>query len=171
MSKISPEMDRIRAAVKKAGIAVVLGYSERDGASLYIAQSFIDTTGEILHHRRKIKPTHVERSLWGDAQAESLKSVVDTPFGKLGALNCWEHLQPLLRYYEYSQGVQIHVASWPPMFPDPENMKWPYHETVKNTAPSISRLANRDDRLRPVYALANFWRSRVKPLYLLLHKS
>ncbi|TLD27545.1 putative nitrilase [Venturia nashicola] len=60
-------MDRIRAAVKKAGIVVVLGYSERDGTSLYIAQSFIDTTGEILHHRRKIKPTHVERSIWGDA--------------------------------------------------------------------------------------------------------
>ncbi|KAE9963776.1 hypothetical protein EG328_011068 [Venturia inaequalis] len=131
MSKISPEMDRIRAATKKAGIAVVLGYSERDGASLYIGQSFIGTTGEILHHRRKIKPTHVERSIWGDAQAESLKSVVDTPFGKVGGLNCWEHLQPLLRYYEYSQGVQIHVAGWPPMFPDPEDMKWPYHETAE----------------------------------------
>ncbi|TID17861.1 putative nitrilase [Venturia nashicola] len=63
-------MDRIRAAVKKAGIVVVLGYSERDGTSLYIAQSFIDTTGEILHHRRKIKPTHVERSIWGDARKD-----------------------------------------------------------------------------------------------------
>jgi nitrilase len=131
LSKISPEMDRIRSAVKKAGIFVVLGYSERDGASLYIAQSFIDTHGEIIHHRRKIKPTHVERSIWGDGQADSLKSVVDTPFGKVGALNCWEHLQPLLRYYEYTQGVQIHVAAWPPMFPDPKakGIKWPYHET------------------------------------------
>jgi nitrilase len=129
MSKQSPEMGRIRAAVKKASIVVVLGYSERDGASLYIAQSFIGTSGEIIHHRRKIKPTHVERSIWGDGQADSLKCVVDTPFGKVGGLNCWEHLQPLLRYYEYSQGVQIHVAGWPPMFPDPEGMKWPYHET------------------------------------------
>jgi len=131
MAKISGEMDRIRAAVKEASVFVVLGYSEREGASLYIAQSFIDTAGDIIHHRRKIKPTHVERSIWGDGQADSLKSVVDTPFGKVGALNCWEHLQPLLRYYEYSQGVQIHVAGWPPMFPDPkpEGMKWPYHET------------------------------------------
>lgn len=157
LSKVSPEMDRIRAAVKKAGIVVVLGFSERDGASLYIAQSFIDTTGEILHHRRKIKPTHVERSIWGDAQAESLKSVVDTPFGKVGGLNCWEHLQPLLRYYEYSQGVQIHVAGWPPMFPDPDpkEMKWAYHETVSHTALSISYLTNCDDRLRLVNAQAN----------------
>jgi nitrilase len=131
MGKLSPEMGRIREAVKEAGIFVVLGYSEREGASLYIAQSFIDTNGEIVHHRRKIKPTHVERSIWGDGQADSLKSVVDTPFGKVGGLNCWEHLQPLLRYYEYSQGVQIHVAGWPLMFPDPDpkKIKWPYHET------------------------------------------
>jgi len=85
-------MDRIREAVKEAGIFVVLGYSERDGASLYIAQSFIDTSGEIVHHRRKIKPTHVERSIWGDGQADSLKCVVDTPFGKVGGLNCWVSL-------------------------------------------------------------------------------
>jgi nitrilase len=134
LARESPEMDEIRAAVKAAGIFVVLGYSERAGASLYIAQSFISTEGVIVHHRRKIKPTHVERSIWGDGQAESLKSVVDSPFGKIGGLNCWEHLQPLLRYYEYSQGVQIHVAAWPPMFPLPsqKDLKWPFHET--NTA-------------------------------------
>ena len=40
-------------------------------------------------------------------------SVVDTPFGKVGGLSCWEHIQLLLRYYEYSQGVEIHVAGSP----------------------------------------------------------
>jgi predicted amidohydrolase len=127
----SPEMKRIQEAVKDAGMFVVLGYSERDGASLYMGQSFISPDGEIVHHRRKIKPTHVERTLWGEGQAESLKTVVDTPFGKVGGLNCWEHLQPLLRYYEYAQGVQIHVASWPAEFcmPDPKELAWQYHET------------------------------------------
>jgi len=38
---------------------------------------------------------------------------VDSSFGKIGGLNCWEHTQTLLRYYEYAQGVDIHVASWP----------------------------------------------------------
>lgn len=38
MKKESPEMDKIKAAVKEAGIFVVLGYSERAGSSLYIAQ-------------------------------------------------------------------------------------------------------------------------------------
>ncbi|KAF9768031.1 hypothetical protein IL306_014715 [Fusarium sp. DS 682] len=131
MRRDSPQMKRIQQAVKKAGMFVVLGYSERDGASLYMGQSFINTDGEIIHHRRKIKPTHVERTIWGEGQAESLKVVVDSKFGKVGALNCWEHLQPLLRYNEYAQGVQIHIASWPPEFemPDPEKIAWLYHET------------------------------------------
>lgn len=34
----SPEMDRIRDAVREAGISVVLGYSERYNGSIYIAQ-------------------------------------------------------------------------------------------------------------------------------------
>lgn len=126
MPKDSPEMDSIRAAVKKAGIFIVLGYSERAGGSLYIAQSFIDATGTIVHHRRKIKPTHVERTIWGDGQAEALISVVPTPFGKVGGLNYWEHLQPLLRYYEYSQGMEIHVAGWPPFWDKPEGIPWPH---------------------------------------------
>ena len=35
-------------------------------------------------------------------------------------------MQPLLRYYEYSQGVQIHVAGWPPVF-DELPAPWPFH--------------------------------------------
>ncbi|KAJ9609937.1 hypothetical protein H2200_006266 [Cladophialophora chaetospira] len=126
LKRVSPEMDRIREAVKKAGIFVVLGYSERAGASVYIAQSFIDPTGQIVLHRRKIKPTGVERAIWGDGQADSLVNVFDSPqFGKIGGLNCWEHLQPLLRYHEYSQGVEIHVASWPYFCEDAEGV--PHH--------------------------------------------
>ncbi|KAA8643842.1 hypothetical protein EYZ11_005424 [Aspergillus tanneri] len=129
LSRDSPEMDAIRGVVKEAGIFIVLGYSERDGGSLYMAQSFINPDGDIVRHRRKVKPTHVERSIWGEGQAESLQTVVDSPFGRIGGLNCWEHLQPLLRFYEYSQGVQIHVASWPAEFPEPKGIKWPFHET------------------------------------------
>lgn len=128
----SPEMDAIRAAVREAGIFIVLGYSERDAGSIYMAQSFISPEGEIVHHRRKLKPTHVERSIWGDSQADSLKTVVDSPFGKIGGLNCWEHLQPLLRYYEYEQGVQIHVASWPAMFPMTKSVPWGFSYPISD---------------------------------------
>jgi nitrilase len=138
LSSNSPEMDAIKAAVKEAGILVVLGYSERDGGSLYMAQSTISPQGIIVSHRRKIKPTHVERTIWGEGQAESLKSVVDTPFGKVGALCCFEHYQPLLRYYQYSQGEQIHVAAWPPFFEAPKGSKWAFQGS-----PTASLLASR----------------------------
>ncbi|KAL7940364.1 nitrilase [Trichoderma barbatum] len=92
--KDSPEMAQIRAAAKKAGVFIVLGYPERAGDSLYISQSFIDPPGTIVLHRRKIKPTG----------ADSLVNLVDSPFGKIGGLNCWEHFQPLLRYHEYGWG-------------------------------------------------------------------
>lgn len=127
--KNSAEMDQIREAVKKAGIFIVLGYSERDGDSLYISQSFIDPTGTIVLHRRKIKPTGVERSVWGDG--DGLINVVDSPFGKIGGLNCWEHFQPLLRYHEYSQGVDIHVGGWPPFFHKPDNLPALYTTTAE----------------------------------------
>lgn len=38
LTRDSPEMDKIRKAVKAAGLFAVLGYSERDGGSIYIAQ-------------------------------------------------------------------------------------------------------------------------------------
>ncbi|RAH54478.1 nitrilase [Aspergillus piperis CBS 112811] len=116
LERDSEEMNRIRCAVKEAGIFCVLGYSERYQGSLYISQSFIDENGDIVHHRRKIKPTHVERGFWGEGQADSLKSVVKSSFGNIGGLNCWEHTQTLLRYYEYAQNVDIHIASWPLIF-------------------------------------------------------
>ncbi len=37
----------------------------------------------------------------------------DTPLGRIGALCCWEHLQPLSKYAMYAQNEQVHVASWP----------------------------------------------------------
>lgn len=141
--KDSPEMDRIRKAVKSAGIFAVVGYSERSGGSIYIAQSFIDPSGDIVLHRRKIKPTHVERSLWGDGQADSLTTVVPTQFGRVGGLNCWEHLQPLLRYYEYSQGVEIHIAGWPPFWNNKskDGPQLPYHTTAECEARACQFMA------------------------------
>ncbi|KAH7020462.1 carbon-nitrogen hydrolase [Ilyonectria destructans] len=133
----SDEMRRIQATVKAAGVFCVLGYSERYNGTLYIAQSFIDEDGVIVHHRRKIKPTHVERGYWGDGQGESLQVVVPSSFGNIGALNCWEHTQPLLRYYEYTQDPDIHVASWPGVW-TPNSSDWPHH-----ISPSCNQAFNR----------------------------
>lgn len=112
MTRDGAEMDRIAAAAADHGIHVALGFSERDGGSLYMAQAFIDDSGALLSVRRKLKPTHVERSVFGEGDGSDIQ-VHDTRLGRLGGLNCWEHFQPLTKYTMYSLGEQIHVAAWP----------------------------------------------------------
>ena len=87
----SEQMSHICAVAAKHKIAVVLGYSERDGNSLFLGQCYIDSDGVIKMHRRKIKPTHMERTVFGDGSGDSLLNVVDDPkVAKVGALCCWE---------------------------------------------------------------------------------
>lgn len=103
---------RIEKAARELGIAISLGFSERDGGSLYIAQALIGADGSTRTVRRKLKPTHVERTLFGEGDGSDIQ-VIDTEFGRFGALNCWEHLQPLAKYAMFAQGEQLHVAAWP----------------------------------------------------------
>ena len=39
--------------------------------------------------------------------------VVDTAVGRVGALACWEHYNPLARYALMAQGEEIHAAQFP----------------------------------------------------------
>lgn len=111
----SPEMEKVQACARQNGIAVSLGFSERSNNSLYIANVLIGPDGEIKVHRRKMKPTHMERTVFGDASGHCLQSVGQLPFGRVGSLACWEHLQPLLKYNTITQNEEIHVAVWPPL--------------------------------------------------------
>ena len=109
----SPQAEKICQAVKRAKLTAVLGLSERDGGSLYIAQWLIGPDGETIAKRRKLRPTHAERTVYGEGDGSDL-AVHDRPgIGRLGALCCWEHLQPLSKYAMYAQNEQVHVASWP----------------------------------------------------------
>ncbi|KAF4342760.1 aliphatic nitrilase [Fusarium beomiforme] len=110
-----PEMARIQQCAADNSMTVVLGFSENFHNTLYISQAIIDADGQILALRRKIKATHMERTIFGDASGDALTSVVDTRIGRVGALACWEHVQPLLKYYLYTHREQIHVAAWPPL--------------------------------------------------------
>lgn len=108
----SAQAQQIADAAKQYNMHVVLGFSERDHGSLYISQWIIDNHGETVAVRRKLKATHVERTLFGESDGSSIQ-VYDTELGRIGALCCWEHLQPLTRYAMYSQHEQIHIAAWP----------------------------------------------------------
>ena len=102
----------IAAAAKRHGVMVAMGVSERDGGSLYMGQWLYGPDGHVIARRRKLKPTHVERTLFGEGDGSDLK-VVATSLGRIGALCCWEHLQPLTKYAMYAQHEQIHIAAWP----------------------------------------------------------
>ncbi|MGI9614946.1 MAG: carbon-nitrogen hydrolase family protein, partial [Acidimicrobiales bacterium] len=107
-----PQIARIADAAKDNDINVVVGYSERGGGSLYMGQAIIDRTGTLVRSRRKLKPTHVERSVFGEGDGSDI-DVHDMGFGNVGALNCWEHLQPLTKYAMFSLGEDVHCAAWP----------------------------------------------------------
>lgn len=64
--------------------------------------------GDVVGHRRKILPTGVERVIFGSSSGDTVDNVVNSPFGRLGSLQCWEHAQPLLKY---------HTASLRKLFP------------------------------------------------------
>lgn len=120
----SEAMDLVKAAAKEHSVAVVIGFSEQSPShSVYISQAIISPAGEVLMHRRKTKPTHMERTIFGDGSGGDLNNVVEVDFGaehgkvRVGCLACWEHTQPLLKYHTISQGEAIHVAMWPPVAP------------------------------------------------------
>ncbi|CAG9946330.1 unnamed protein product [Clonostachys rosea f. rosea IK726] len=120
----SEAMGLVKAAAKEHSIAVVLGFAEQSPShSVYISQAIISPQGDLLMHRRKVKPTHMERTIFGDGTGADLNNVVEVDFGpehgkiKVGCLACWEHTQPLLKYNSISQGETIHISMWPPIDP------------------------------------------------------
>jgi nitrilase len=108
----SPQTEMVAAAARKAGAVVVLGINERDHGSLYNAQLVFDADGELKLKRRKITPTFHERMIWGQGDGSGL-TVVDTAVGRVGALACWEHYNPLARYALMAQHEEIHIAQFP----------------------------------------------------------
>jgi nitrilase len=108
----SDATEQVAAAARAAGCVVVLGVTERDHGSLYNAQLIFDADGSLVLKRRKITPTFHERMLWGQGDGSGLHAV-DTRAGRIGALACWEHYNPLARYALMADHEQIHAAMFP----------------------------------------------------------
>src|SRR5438128_835922 len=85
---------------------MVIGVIEREGGTLYCTAAFVSPDGYLGKHR-KVMPTAAERLVWGFGDGSTLP-VFDTPFGRLGAVICWENYMPLLRMAMYSKGIQIY---------------------------------------------------------------
>jgi aliphatic nitrilase len=107
-----PVTQALAAAARRHRMVIVLGVNERDHGSLYNAQLIFDADGTLLLKRRKITPTFHERMIWGQGDGAGLR-VVETAAGRVGALACWEHYNPLARYALMAQHEEIHAAQFP----------------------------------------------------------
>ena len=101
-----PAVDQLVALAAKLRLYMVIGVVERDGGTLYCTAVFVSPDGYLGKHR-KVMPTAAERLVWGFGDASTLP-VFDTPFGRVGAVICWENYMPLLRMAMYSKGIEIY---------------------------------------------------------------
>jgi nitrilase len=88
-----------------------MGVNERDptGSTLYNTQLYFGPDGRLLAKHRKLMPTGGERLVWGMGDGSTLE-VIDTPFGRVGGLTCWENYMPLARYAMYAKGIDVWCA-------------------------------------------------------------
>ena len=114
-----PEAQQLCDAAREHEIVVSIGISEKTSASvgcLWNSNLMIGADGTILNHHRKLMPTFYEKLVWAAGDGAGLR-VCETPIGKIGMLICGENTNPLARYSLIAQGEQVHVSSYPPVWP------------------------------------------------------
>lgn len=104
-----PATDRLAVAARQHAIWVVIGVIERDGGTLYCTVLYFSPEGVLTGKHRKLMPTGMERLIWGCGDGSTLP-VIETGFGRVGAVICWENYMPLLRAAMYAKGVQLYCA-------------------------------------------------------------
>jgi nitrilase len=104
-----PAVETLSKAARANCVYLVIGVIERERGTLYCCVLFFAPDGAFLGKHRKVMPTASERLIWGYGDGSTLP-VFSTPFGRLGAVICWENYMPLLRTYMYGQGVEIYCA-------------------------------------------------------------
>jgi nitrilase len=109
----SPEEERLGAVARELGIWLVTGVNEVDAqrpGTIYNSLLYHSPDGELALHHRKLVPTNHERLIWGQGDGRGLHAV-ETGFGRIGGLVCWENYMPLARVALYEAGVEIYIAS------------------------------------------------------------
>jgi nitrilase len=109
----SPAERRLGAAARELGIWLVTGVNEVESeqpGTIYNSLLYHSPDGELALHHRKLVPTNHERLVWGQGDGRGLHAV-ETGFGRIGGLICWENYMPLARFAIYASGVEIYIAS------------------------------------------------------------
>jgi nitrilase len=114
-----PEITKIRMAARRYAVIVSIGITEGTIASvgcLWNTNILIGSDGTILNHHRKLVPTFYEKLAWANGDGRGLR-VVETEIGRLGMLICGENTNPLARFALMAEGEQVHISSYPPIWP------------------------------------------------------
>jgi nitrilase len=104
---------RLGEIARESEVWLVTGVTERDPArpgTLYNSLLYHAPDGELALAHRKLVPTNHERLVWGPGDGSGLDTV-ETAFGRVGGLICWENYMPLARFALYEAGVEIYIAS------------------------------------------------------------
>jgi nitrilase len=104
-----PATEVLGSTAGDASVYLSIGVNEREGGTLYNTQLLFAPDGSLLGKHRKLMPTGGERLVWGQGDGSGLV-VIDTPFGRLGGLTCWENYMPLARAALYAQGIDVYLA-------------------------------------------------------------
>jgi nitrilase len=108
-----PATEALGQAAREAHVDLAIGVIERDRAygrgTLYCTLLYIGRDGQIAGKHRKLKPTGAERLIWGEGDGSTL-TVLQTDYGRVGGLICWENYMPLARMALYAKGVALYLA-------------------------------------------------------------
>lgn len=103
----------LQETAQEAGVYLAIGVIEKENdfasGTLYCTTLYFGPDGKLLGKHRKLKPTASERIIWGEGDGSTL-TAVETPYGKMGGLICWENYMPLARTAMYLKGVTIYLA-------------------------------------------------------------
>ena len=104
-----PQTQRLGEAAAAHGAYVVMGVIERENGTCYCTVLFFGPDGSLLGKHRKLMPTVMERVIWGFGDGSTL-TVIDSPYGRIGSVICWENYMPMLRMAMYSKNVALYCA-------------------------------------------------------------
>jgi nitrilase len=104
-----PQTQRLGKAAAAHGVYVVMGAIEREGGTCYCTVLFFGPDGALLGKHRKLMPTALERMIWGFGDGSTL-TAIDSPYGRIGSVICWENYMPMLRMAMYAKNVALYCA-------------------------------------------------------------
>jgi nitrilase len=104
-----PQTLRLGEAAAAHRVHLVIGVIERELGTCYCTVLFFGPDGQLQGKHRKLMPTALERMIWGFGDGSTL-TAIDSPWGRIGSVICWENYMPMLRMAMYAKNVALYCA-------------------------------------------------------------